>query len=129
MDREGVFLAADRSGQVSDLEVGLQQCPPRGEVGLAPQQGPELAVEVAGRLQEPVAQVLELVLFEQEILADAGVEGLDRLDGQVVTGLHRGLAAGQFGVGIGQVGLGLRLHGQHRRQARRSRPAAPPPPR
>ena len=80
-------------GQVGQLEVRLRQRPPRGDVGLLAEQGSELAVEVGRRLQQPVAQLLELVLLEQEVLADAGVEGLDRLDGQVVAGLHRGLGA------------------------------------
>ena len=53
----------------------------------------QLAVEVGGRLQQPVAQLLELVLLEQEVLADAGVERLDRLDGQVVPRLHGGPGA------------------------------------
>ena len=91
--RQRVLLAADLAGQLGQLEVRLRQRPPRGEVGLLAEQGAELAVEVRGRFQEPVAQLLELVLLEQEVLADAGVERLDRLDGQVVAGLHRGLRA------------------------------------
>ena len=81
-------------------KFACQQRPPRGQVRLLAQQGPELAVEVGGRLQQPVPQVLELLLLEQEVLADAGVERLDRLDGQVVPGLHRGPRASQFGVGV-----------------------------
>ena len=101
-----------------------------GRVGLPTQQRRQLAVEVLGRPQQPVAQLLELVLLQQEVLADAGVERLDRLDRQVVPRLHRRLRAGQLVVGGGQrpvgvplpgqrpgdLGLGLRLHRQHRRE-------------
>ena len=38
---------ADLAGQLGQLEVGLRQRPPRGQVRLLAQQGPELAVEVA----------------------------------------------------------------------------------
>ena len=103
--RQGVLLAADLGRQVGQLEVGLRQGPPRSDVGLLAEQGPELAVEVGRRFQEPVAQVLELLLLEQEVLADSGVERLDRVDGQLVPLLRtRWLAARQFGVGP-------RLHG------------------
>ena len=47
---------------------------------LLAQQGTELPVEVGRRFQQPVAQVLELLLLEQEVLADAGVERLDGVD-------------------------------------------------
>ena len=40
----------------------------------AAQDGRQLAVEVGRRLEQPVAQLLELVLLQQEVLADAGVE-------------------------------------------------------
>src|SRR6516165_508786 len=56
-----------------------------GGVGLLDydvQERPQALVEVAGLLEQPVAQLLELVLLEQEVLADAGVERLGRCDGQ-----------------------------------------------
>src|SRR5262249_60557151 len=62
-----VFLAADLVSQVGQLEVGLRQRPTRRQVRLLARQGTELAVEVGRRLQQPVAQVLELLLLEQEI--------------------------------------------------------------
>ena len=107
--RQRILLPADLLGQVGQLEAGLRQRPPRRQVGLPAEQGPELAVEVGGRLQEPVAQLLELVLLEQEVLADAGMERLDRVDGQVVPRLHGGLGAGHLVVGDGQCPVGGRL--------------------
>ena len=65
-----------------------------------PSRAPELAVEVGGRLQQPVAQLLELLLLEQEVLADAGVERLDRLDRQLVPLLDAAVGRGQLGVGF-----------------------------
>ena len=91
MRRQGVLVAADLARQVGQLEVGLRQGPPRGDVGLLAEQGAELAVEVRRRFQEPVAQVLEFLFLEQEVLTDAGVERLDGLDGQVVAGLDLGV--------------------------------------
>ena len=77
--RQGRLLVADLVRQLGQLEVGIRQRPPRGHVRPLVQQGRELAVEVGRRLQQPVAQVLELLLLEQEILADPGVERLDRV--------------------------------------------------
>ncbi len=88
MRRQRVLLAADLVRQVGQLEVGLRQRPPRRQVRLLAQQRAELAVEVGGRLQQPVAQILEFLLLEQEVLADAGVEGLDRFHRQFVPRLH-----------------------------------------
>jgi hypothetical protein len=70
---QGILLAADLVGQVGQLEVGLRQCPVRRQVRLLAQQGTELAVEVGRRIQQPVAQVLEFLLLEQEILTDPNV--------------------------------------------------------
>ena len=64
------------------------------------------AVEVGRRLQEPVPLRLELVLLEEEVLADAGVERLDRFDRQIVPRLHGGPGAGQVVVGGGQGPVG-----------------------
>ena len=89
-------------------------------VGLLAEQGAELAVEVGGRLQEPVAQLLELVLLEQEILADAGVERLDGVDRQLVPLLDAG-------VGGAEVGVGLRLHGDDSGRAADESPGPRPP--
>ena len=125
-----VRVASHLRGEAGQLEVRRRQRPTRGQVGLLAEQGRELAVEVGGRLQEPVAQLLELLFLEQEVLADAGVERLDRLDGQLVPCLHGGLGAAQFVIGRGQrdvgpglaaqrlgdLGLGLRLHHHDRRQ-------------
>ncbi len=88
MRRQGVLVAADLARQVGQLEVGLRQGPPRGDVGILAEQGAELAVEVRGRFQEPVAQLLEFLLLEQEVLTHAGVKRLDRVRCQLVPRLH-----------------------------------------
>ena len=131
MCRQRGFRLSDLVRQFSHLEVRLSHRPPRSDVRLLAEQGTQLAVEVACRLQEPVTDVLELFLLEQEAFADAGMKGLDRLDSEVVPGFDGGLGAGQFGVAIGQgdigvclvlerrgqFGLGPGLYGQHGRQS------------
>ena len=62
------------------LQVARREARPR----LLSQQVTELAVEVAGRLQQRVADVLERLLLEQEVFADARVKSPDCLDGQIV---------------------------------------------
>ena len=134
--RQHPRCAASASSVAADLarvssatsKFACRQRPPRGQVRLPAQQRPELAVELGGRLQQPVAQLLELVLLEQEVLADAGVEGLDGLDGQIVAGLHRGLERRQLGVGRGQAVVGRRSAGQARRCRPWPAPAPPAPP-
>ena len=101
VSRQRVLLLADLVRQVGQLEVRLPQRPPRGQVRLLAQQGTELAVEVAGRLQQPVAQVLELLLLEQEVLADAGVKRLDRVRRQLVPPAAR-TRLGELAVGFVQ---------------------------
>ena len=88
MSRQSVLVAADLACQVGQLEVGLRQGPPRGDVGILAEQGAELAVEVRGRFQQPVAQLLEFLLLEQEVLTHAGVKCLDRVRCQLVPRLH-----------------------------------------
>ena len=73
----------------------------------SPSKRTKLAVEVAGRLQQPVAHVLELVLLEQEVFADAGVKRLDRLDRQIVPGLRRRPASGSARRWLGQCRFAL----------------------
>ena len=109
MSSQCVFLAADLVRQVGQLEVGLRQRPTRRQVRLLAQQGTELAVEVAGRIQQPVAQVLELLLLEQEILADPGVERLDRVRRQLVPRLHRRARFAELAVGFVQGHIRVRL--------------------
>ena len=94
MRRQCILLPPDLARQLGHLEVRLRQRPPRRPVRLLPEQGPELAVEARGRSQQPVAQGPELRLLEQELLADAGVEGPDRLDRQVVPLLDAGVGRG-----------------------------------
>src|SRR5262249_16207086 len=60
---QGVLLAPDLAGQAGQLVVRPQGRPPRGRLALPPQQGREPAVEVPGRPQQPVAQLLELLLL------------------------------------------------------------------
>ena len=135
MRRQGILGAADLARQIGQLEVGLRQRPPRGDVGLLAEQGAELAVEVRGRFQEPVAQLLEFLLLEQEVLTHAGVKGLDRVGCQLVPRLHRRARFGELAVGFiqgrvrvrfsrqrrGQPGIGRRLHRGHRGQAAQQR--------
>ena len=119
-------------------KMRLRQGPPRRKVGLPAEQRPELAVEVDGRLQQPVAQGLEPRLLEQEVLADAGVERLDRVHRQPVPLLHALVRGDEVGVGLrlaarrlGQLGVlareprvGRRLHGDDGDGPRRRGPAA-----
>ena len=109
VSRQCVFLAADLVRQFGQLEVGLRQRPTRHQVRLLAQQRPELAVEVAGRGQEPVAQVLEFLLLEQEVLAHAGVERLDRVRRQLVPRLHRRARLAELSVGFVQRRVRVRL--------------------
>jgi hypothetical protein len=146
--RQRVLHAAYPAGQLGQLVPRRQQRPPRGRARLAFQQGGKLAVEVGRRLQQAVPQPLELVLLEQEVLADAGVERLDRLDGQLVPLLdppvRRGLAAErrhELVVLAPQRAVRGGLHGDRRgrpahdgqdhgrRQRRDRRPPAAPQPR
>lgn len=90
---------------------------PRLPVGIAFEQAAESLVEVGGGVDQPVAQVLELGLLEQEVLADAGVEGLDGVDGEVVAGLDSGVRGFEFGVLGGQGGAALNLDGGDGAQA------------
>ena len=85
-------------GQLGQLEVRLRQRPPRGEVRLLAQERAELAVKIRRRLQEPVAQILELLFLEQKVFAHAGVECLDRIDGQIIAGLDLGVGGRQISV-------------------------------
>ncbi len=81
--------------------IRLPERPPRSHVGFLAEQGAQLAIKVAGRLQEPVADLLELLLFEQEVFANACVERFDRLDRKVIPGLDRGLRAREGKIGGG----------------------------
>jgi hypothetical protein len=131
MRRHPLLLPADLGREVRQLEVRSRQGATRGRVRLLAEQRGELAIELGGRPEEPIAQLLELVLLEQEVLAGARVKGLDRLDRQVLAGLHGGLGAAQFGIGGGrgrsrvrlagerggETGVGRRLDGEHRQVA------------
>src|SRR5262249_36728387 len=79
----------------------------------------QLPVELDGLLQQLVAQVLELRLLEQDILADSGVEGPDRLLRQVES---FPLAI----VGRPQLLVGACLHGQHDGEGDQSYQPRPP---
>ena len=132
--RQRVLRLPDVAGQLGQLEVCLQHRLPGRPVRVVPQQRPQLAVEVAGRLEQPVAQVLEHFLLEEEVLGDAGVERLDRLDRELVPLLHAGLLGGQLGIsslhlGVGrpQAAVGLGLNAGDGDQARRHRRPGPPP--
>ena len=52
---EDPFAGIPSAGQLGQLEVRRRQRPPRRRVGLPAQQGAQPAVEVGGRLQQPVA--------------------------------------------------------------------------
>src|SRR5438270_253458 len=82
--RERIRVPPHLSGPAGDLVSGIEQLAD-GDVGAVRlEEDPELLVEVGRRVQKAVAQLLELRLPEQEVLADAGVERLDRVDGEVV---------------------------------------------
>ena len=76
-------LVADLRGQIAELEVGIPHRHARGPVGLILEQAFELAVEVGRALEQLVAQGLELVGLEHQVVADLAVEQLDRLHRQV----------------------------------------------
>ena len=72
--RQHFLGPANQTGQRGHLKVRARHAKPRGRVRFLAEECPELAVEFRRRIQEPVAQLLELVLLEQEVLADASVE-------------------------------------------------------
>src|SRR5262249_36492597 len=71
------LLLATLPRQRGQLEAGLTQRPPRFPIGLILQERHQPVVEVARRLEQPVAQRLELLFLEQEVFTDARVEGLN----------------------------------------------------
>ena len=104
--------------------------PSRAPGRLLPSKAPSF-VEVAGRLQQPIAQLLESLLLQQEVFADAGVERFDGLHGELyrvctaslerlelrVGGSLAVLAAVSRVLRPRDVGLGLRLHHRDRGDA------------
>ena len=99
--------------ELAHLVVGASQRQPRVSVRLPSQQPLQLAVELLCPAQQLGAQRAELLLFEQQILADSRVEHPDRLLGQLepcplplVGGRQLGVGAGHLRVGDGQVGVG-----------------------
>ena len=76
-------LVADLRRQLAELEVRIAHRHARGAVGLILEQAFELAVEVGRALQQLVAQRLELLGLEHQVVADLAVEQLDRLHRQV----------------------------------------------
>ena len=116
--------------ELAHLVVGASQRQPRVPVGLPPQQPLQLAVELLCPAQQLGAQRAELLLFEQQVLADAGVEHADRFLGQlepcplalvggrqlVVGAGHLRVGDGQLGVGRVQVGIRPGLDRQHGRR-------------
>ncbi len=116
MRRQGILVAADLARQLGQLEVGLRQRPPRSDVGILVEQGAQPAVELRRRFQEPVAQLLEFLLLEQEVLTHAGVKRLDGLDREVVAGLDLGIGGSEGAVLVREGEIGPGLHRQHRRQ-------------
>ena len=125
VQRQRVLLAADLSRQLGHLEVRLPERPPRG-AGRSPCPAGARAcrrsrpADFSSRSRSSLNCPLE-----QEVLADAGVERLDRLDGQVVAGLaicwpvssaSPGRAAWRSFGPATRAGVGPGLHGQHRRQ-------------
>ena len=71
-----------------------------------PRSATEPAVEIGGRIQQPAAQLLELVLFQYEVLADSGVErsGSPRLR-EVIARLYWPCATFELGVGGGELAV------------------------
>ena len=93
MRRQGIFVAANPGGQSSQLEVRLRDRPPRGRICVLAQECAQLAIKIGGRVEQPVSQVLELVLLEQKVLGNAGVKGFDGVDRQFIASLHSGLSS------------------------------------
>ena len=142
---------ADLARQLGQLGVRLPQRPPRTPVGLARELALQPLVELGRVLQQPVAHRLEVVVLEQDVLADPGVERLDRLQRQVEPGCTWRWPR-QVGVGLrlrgrlGEQAVGLRSsalaractartaasptsrHHQRRRRGRHRRPLPPHPP-
>src|SRR5690242_7779463 len=79
MQGKRVLASADLRCQLGQLELRREQRPSRGCVVAALEDAAQLVVEAAGRVQKLVAERPELRLLEEEVLADAGVEGLDRI--------------------------------------------------
>src|SRR5262249_43537408 len=92
----------------------------RLHVGLARQQLLQVGVEAGCLLQELDAQLLELLVLEQRILANAGMERGNGHLRQLEPRLHVGVLGGQLGVGP-------LLHRQHRPNPPQPRPAPPAP--
>ncbi len=123
MGRERILLTTNVRGQLGQLEGRLIERASRSQVRLPAQQGAQPAVEAGRRCQEPLAQVLELLLLEQEVFADARVKGLDRLGRQRVPLFDPLIGLRQRGVGPRLVHqsprdrpLGPSLHREYHRQ-------------
>src|SRR4051794_6388265 len=106
----GLF-AADLGRQLGDLELGPGHGAARSRVRLPLEHRPELAVELGSGAQEPVAQLLELWLSKQEVLADPGVERPDGVDGQIVTSPDLLVGRPKSGVGPAYLVMGGRQVG------------------
>ena len=153
--RQRLGLRADLGRQLADVVVRLPQRRARVPVGLALEHVLQPLIEVARAAEQPGPQAVELLLLQQELLADPAVERLDGLERQVESGpLARvgepEVVVGDAGIPVGQLqlevgrdegGIGAGLDGQDggqpdggRHQGRGARgherpPPAHPPPR
>ena len=144
---QGLVLRPDRVQQATELVVRPTQRLARLFVGLVLEQTEQLVVVLLRVAQQPLAQLLELGLLQQDVLADAGVELADRLHRQVEPGGHalaawssawpgperrRFVRRAQVAVGPGlDPGDGAQpgqRHHQHGRRGRHQRPVPPQPP-
>ncbi len=105
---------------------------PRAAVGLILEEALELAEEFPRLVQQLGAQPVELGFFEEEVLADTGVERLDGVHGEVEPSPLAVVGGREIAVGPllhrehhGQAGQG---HQQRRGDGDRRRPPPPHPP-
>ena len=102
--------------QVAELVIARGQQLPGPCIRLPFQQLFHVPIECGGLLEQPGPQILELLVLQQHVLTDAGVESADCLPGQLEPLLDLDLFRGQLDVFDLQRGVGrLRLDQPPRR--------------
>jgi hypothetical protein len=105
--RQGLLIGADVLRERGQLIVGATQRRARIPVLAVPEEPFELAVEVGRSAEQPGAELLELLLLEQEVLADLAVEEPDRVHGQVESRALAKIGGPELLVGPAHVVVGL----------------------
>ena len=135
--RQRLGLRADLGRQLADVVIRLPEGRARAAVGLTLEQVFEPLIEVGRAAEQLGSQAVELLLLEQQVLADPAVERLDRLQRQIEASplscvgeqeVAVGVAGALIGLGQVEVGrlercVGAGLDERARRRARRSKPA------